>query len=178
VGNVRRRLEGKGVIRRRKDVPWWMPYTEEYPLEVREDSVPAVEGVRDPRLKEIYPAASVQDRTVPPVRLVRDPDTGWSVQCVPVVRGDGVPQWVAASPHRLVWCVPPAPDDRSWAFSVHRRQKQVGWSESHTVEELWTKPTAPHRLRLTPGLRVLLTDMIATAIGVDPIHDLTRVEHD
>lgn len=167
VDNVRRELERKGAIIRRKDVPWWMFYSDEYPwvipdgLEVRyEPALPP-----NAELRAIYPRDSVGDMTVAPIRIVRWDDAGWTVQGLPTARRDGK---IKAMLERVVWCI--HDDDRSWSFPAWVEEP---WMESFTREELTLTRSPDRQLVMDPELLRAMTEMIAAVIGVPAVLDIT-----
>lgn len=172
VDNIRRELEQLGMIRRRQDLPWTQRYSsEQYPLEVVDDRLPPRSTIPEKvLLRPIYPTVGKGNLTVTPTMLVHWPEKDWSVQAVPTVHPRGLsPTHTAPTDTRLVWCLRMT-DGASWVFPA-----RVGarWLETYTVEEFQQRPAAKYRLELTVELRQQLTEMIATALEVDPVMDIS-----
>jgi hypothetical protein len=174
VDNCRRKLEHKGVIRRRGDLPLTARYTEDYPwtfpgdLDIRYR--PAIPPTAEFRVK--YATDSRRDMTVPPIRFVRWDGGGVTVQGIPVCRPDGQEPYTAVPEDLVVWVVADA--GPQWVFVARRGR---WWLESWTCNELHRvadKQSRVVRDRLLAGYRVEVTQLIAAAIGAHPVLDLTE----
>jgi MarR family protein len=173
IANIIASLAAKGVIVRGDDSRPWVMYSCGYPWTVPNDLdvryQPAVPPAAELRAR--YATDSRTDRTVPPIRIVRWDEGGWTVQGIPACRPDGIIPSHASPDEVVVWCVRDGDrHPRSWAFEARRGLR---WLESHTVEQFETRPSSKYRLRLTPTLRENLTLAIAAVIAVEPVLDIT-----
>lgn len=162
VAQLRGELRDLGVIRQRGDLPTHGRYEEVYPWELIGDQPPAYKPALPPeaRLRLEYPQDAQRDLTVPPIRHVRD--DRWSVQGIPMARQDGKAPKDALPTHRVVVVT----DLEAGTWRAFLAPVRVRWTESETAFHL-------QRMRLTREARRAITLMIAAAIGVESVFDLS-----
>lgn len=181
VDNVRRRLIAKGVIQRVGDIPWWMAYTEEYPLRVDDGRDVRYRPALPPKatFRASWPTDSTEDLSVIPIRVARWPvdsegDGGWVVQGLGTVDPRGRHPLNVIPDHRVVWCVsgyvgkstPVTFPGVLFLVSINQC-----WAESHTVEVFRN-----HGVELSRRNMAGLTLMISAVVAVQPLHDITGRE--
>jgi DNA-binding CsgD family transcriptional regulator len=171
-----RDLQRKGVIRRRSDLPIHTCYAETYPWVFVEDIdvryKPALPPEAEFRVK--YPTDSRKDMSVSPIRFVRW--DSWTVQGLPACRPDGQQPRDAAPDRIVVWCQ--HGETLSWCFTAALKRP---WLESFTDDKL-DRPSESggrrHSIHWSDKTRQVLTQMIAAAIGVKAVMDLSVVGPD
>lgn len=157
VAAIRATLRDLGLIRQLQDLPAHGRYTEQYPwVAVSEhDPIPKL------RLRLEHPQASSRDLTVATIRHVMW--AVWSVQGLPMVRPDGVRAHEGLPDQRVV-LITNLEAGAQWAFPASTSRP---WLESDTLT-MW-------REFVTEDDRRAMTLVIATAIGVESVFDLTDV---
>lgn len=162
VAGLRDQLRAMGVIRRCGDLPAHGRYGEVYPWELVSDQPPTYRPALPPQasLRLEYPQDARRDLTVPPIRHVWWEQ--WSVQGIATARPDGLKPKDALPRQRVVLATHlPTGGQWAWVASIRRP-----WMESQTREVLaqWV---------VTEGDRQAITLVIAAAIGVESVLDLT-----
>lgn len=158
---LRAELRDLGLIRRRGDLPAHGRYEDVYPWEPIAEQPPLYKPSMPPRakLRLEYAQTSDRDLTVPPIRHVWWQQ--WSVQGIPMTR----PVGGALSGQRVVVVTELVEPhwQRGWVVA------QQPWLESQT--ELWVPG-----IGVTVSERQAMTLLIAAAIGVESVLDLTPVK--
>jgi hypothetical protein len=168
VTQLRGELRDMGVIRRRGELPAHGRYEEVYPWELVSDQPPAYKPALPPKakLRLEYPKDVARDVTVATIRHVwwPWPEPRWSVQGLPTSRPDGRPPHEVLADQRVVLMTfLPHGELAQWSFPASTK---LPWRESNT-----------QKLVLVTGEDYrAMTLLIAAAIGVDAVMDLTGKE--
>lgn len=158
---VRQKLVQLGVIRRCGALPPGITETRAYAWEPVPDVqvAPLVPDAATVHLQ--YPVVTERDERVPPITLIRW--GSWSVQGIPMVDQAGRRPKDAMPTHKVVVVT----DLRRGTWRVFLAPARERWTESETAFHL-------QRLGVTGEARQAITMMIASAIGVDAVFDLSR----